>query len=401
MALALLLAAACAYSLSLAPAPGNAKEENQVTVYFPNWIVYSSSENQVKNLPWDRVDCISHAFWKIAPEGDAYPIVSTDPWADTDPANPQAHFPQYARYARQHPQVDILLSIGGWTCCGYFSQMALTAQGRASFIQSCLDTLDAYPFFIGLDIDWEYPGAARKGSGSDEGNPVMGDDKANYTLLLKELRQALDGHFGKGNKKLTVCAAAAPAILEKQDYAALFPYVDRINLMTYDMTVSSDPQTGHHTALYGEVSADSAVKYLQSKGVPAGRIAIGPPLYSHGWKLKNPDGPMIGAPAERYASGDQPYRRLMAYEKAALPEGTPGWHMGYDRQAQAAYLWNDDPASDSFRAFFTYESAQSLDAKLDYLRAHSLGGIIVWQSGGDDQAAGFPMISRIYRALHR
>ena len=385
--------------------PGSAfteaeKEEPGVTVYFPNWNIYSDSRNDVNGLPWDRLDCVNHAFWKVVPRDGGFAVESTDPWADTDPDNPVAHFPQYAECAEKYPGRQILLSIGGWTDSGYFSEMALTAESRASFIQSCLETLDAYPFLSGLDIDWEYPGVEREPEDeSDEGNPVLGDDKTNYTLLLKELREALDEHFGQGKKCLTVCAGASVGYsLSHQDYAALYPYVDRINLMTYDMAGSWEDYTGHHTALYGEVSAETAVNYLLGQGVPAEKIAIGSPLYSHGWKMNEPAQNPVGAAGE--AIDDMTWHDLIALEQAAVPEGTPGWHTGYDAEKGAAWLWNDDPASPDYLRFITYESAASLAAKLDYISERGLGGLIVWEVHGDSIDDGWPMITQMHKGLH-
>ena len=384
--------------------PGTAPAETPkggsgVTVYFPNWNIYSDNRNQAGSLPWDRLDCFNHAFWEVAPRDGGYALVSTDPWADVDPDNPDAHFTQYAECAEKYPDKKILISIGGWTDCGYFSEMALTEESRGSFIRSCLDTLDAYPFLSGLDIDWEYPGIARSGGDGDEGNPVKGDDKTNYTLLLKELREALDEHFGPESRILTVCAGASLSTLAMQDYASLHPYVDRINLMTYDMAGSWDDHTGHHTALYGSGSADAAVKYLQAQGVPAEKIAIGSPLYSHGWRMKNADQKPVGSAADSLDDGDLTWRELLPIEQAAVPEDTPGWHAGYDEKAEAAYLWNDDPSSGDYLAFYTYESARSLDAKLRYINEHSLGGLIVWQVHGDSADTDWPMITQMHDAL--
>ena len=378
-----------------------AKEAPMLTVYFPNWNVHSAAYSQVKDLPWDHLDCIHHAFWKVVRSGSGFAVCSTDPWADTDEGNPQAHFPQYARLTGRYPHVKVMLAIGGWTCSGLFSEMASTPEGRASFIQSCVDTLNVYPFLSGVDIDWEYPGVERKGSGQDEGNPVAGDDFVNYTLLLKELRAAFTAAFGARKKMITVCAGASVGTLTHQDYASLFPFVDRINLMTYDLTGAWEPCTGHHTPLYGNASADAAVKYLQSKGVPAAKIAIGAPLYSHGWKMDGASASPVGASASGLSDGDLLWSHLNRLEASAVPPGTPGWHAGYDEQARAAYLWNDDPASDSFLHFYSYESTRSLDAKLDYIFQHSLGGLIVWQSGGDDSSAGWPMLRRMHQRLHR
>jgi len=390
LSLALMLSAPVLGALPLAPSARAAAPSPRAAVYFPNWNVYSDSSQQVKNLPWDSLDCIYHAFWKVAPAGSGYAAVSTDPWADTDESNPKAHFPQYRRMAQQHPGTAVMLSIGGWTCSGYFSQMALTEESRASFIQSCLDTLEKYPFFSGIDLDWEYPGHARAASAGSEGNPVAGDDWTNYTLLLREMRAGLDARFGRGKKQLTVCAAAPVSILKKQDYASLFSFVDRINLMTYDMTDAHAAQTGHHSALYGELSADTAVKYLMRAGVPAGKICIGTPLYGHAFRISAPSAQAVGAAAQG-VSGTVPWRRLQALETAS------GWHAGYDENAQAAYLWNDDPASGDQGMFYTYESRLSLEAKLKYIKIHGLGGIIVWESGGDDES--YSMINAIRRAL--
>ena len=375
-------------------------KEPGVTVYFPNWNIYSDSRNDVNGLPWDRLDCVNHAFWKVVPRDGGFAIESTDPWADTDPDNPVAHFPQYAECAEKYPEKQILISIGGWTDSGHFSEMALTAESRTSFIRSCLETLDAYPFLSGLDIDWEYPGVEREPEDeSDEGNPVLGDDMTNYTLLLKELREALDEHYGQGKKILTVCAGASVGYsLCMQDYAALHPYVDRINLMTYDMAGSWEEYTGHHTALRGEVSAETAVNYLLDKGVPAEKIAIGSPLYSHGWKMKEPARETVGAAAE--AIDDMTWHELPALEEAAVPEGTPGWHTGYDREKDAAWLWNDDPDSPDYLHFITYESTASLAAKLAYIRERGLGGLIVWEVHGDSIDNDWPMITQMHNSLH-
>ena len=368
-----------------------------MTVYFPNWHIRSDDQAQVCLLPWDRVEGVNHAFWKAAPRDGGFALVPIDPWADFGPDNPHAHFPQYAACAERYPDKRILLSVGGWSACGSFSAMALTEESRASFIRSCLETLETWPFFSGLDIDWEYPGAARPAEGDNEGNPVLGDDKTNYTLFLKELREALDGRFGPGRKVLTVCASAGRRTLALQDYAALHPFVDRINLMTYDMAGPWDARTGHHTALYGRTSADSAVRWLLGQGVPAEKIAIGSPLYSHGWRMKEPSPDPVGAPARALKGGDLRWRELCLLERAAVPEGVPGWHAGYDAKAGAAWLWNDDPASEDFLTFYTYESAASLDAKLAYIREHRLGGLIVWEVHGDSMEDDWPMITRMHR----
>ena len=109
----------------------------------------------------------------------------------------------------------------------------------------------------------------------------------------------------------------------------------------------------------------------------------------------------VGAPAESLHDGDMRWRDLLPLENAAVPEEIPGWHTGYDPKAEAAWLWNDDPASEHYLTFYTYENAASLNAKLNYIRDHHLGGLIVWEVQGDSPDADWPMITQIHRALHR
>ena len=60
------LCAVLALTLFAGAAPAEpAKEGPGVTVYFPNWNIYSDSRQDVQGLPWDRIDCVNHAAWKI------------------------------------------------------------------------------------------------------------------------------------------------------------------------------------------------------------------------------------------------------------------------------------------------------------------------------------------------
>ena len=49
-----------------------------------------------------------------------------------------------------------MISIGGWTLSGAFSDVALTENSREIFAYSAVDFMVEYGF-DGIDIDWEYP----------------------------------------------------------------------------------------------------------------------------------------------------------------------------------------------------------------------------------------------------
>ncbi|EKC62552.1 protein containing Glycoside hydrolase, family 18, catalytic domain protein, partial [human gut metagenome] len=73
----------------------------------------------------------------------------------------------------------------------------------------------------GIDIDWEYPTSNAAGISSSP------DDTKNFTLLMRDIRKAI------GPKKLLTLATVASG--EYIDFQAILPYIDFVNIMSYDM----------------------------------------------------------------------------------------------------------------------------------------------------------------------
>jgi len=402
-----------------------------VAVYFAGWNLPKGVE--AASLPWDAVTDICHAFWAVEPvEGkqtsfqrrasglgprEQFRIVPLHPELDldctdfsqTEPGLPKNHFAQYAALTQRHPGVRVLISIGGWTRSGYFSEMAYTAQGRSSFIRECLNLLHTDPWIGGIDLDWEYPagginGERESGEPDDEGCPVFGtaqEDRENFICLLRELREAMDRDFGPGVKALTACSIGDSRGLACQDWAGAAPYLDRIQIMTYDLAGIWSGKASHTSSASQAVEAAA---YLMGLGIPGDKLCIGSPLYASPMRLTKPaGGAVLGAEIE----GARPTNlligqsQLRALEAQAVSGYTlcqeqgrwrvadtfgsdaPGWHMGYDVQLGGAYLWNDDPGSPCDRWFLSYENPLSLQAKLDAVRDLGLAGIIVWEASND------------------
>lgn len=119
---------------------------------------------------------------------------------------------------KQNPYLKVLLSVGGWESGG-FCLMARTAQGRAEFIQSCLDVTAEYGL-DGIDIDWEYP--TNGGWGAIQSCQTC---VADFQALMKELRAAMP------DKLVTIAAGASqPGSIDK----ATAENLDYINIMCYD-----------------------------------------------------------------------------------------------------------------------------------------------------------------------
>ena len=129
-----------------------------------------------------------------------------------------------------NPHLKVLLSVGGWGS-GNFSEMATDEAHRISFARSCQKVIDTYSL-DGIDIDWEYPTSSAAGISSSP------DDTKNFTLLMHDLRQAI------GTDHLLTFADYADTTYV--DYRSVLPFIDFINLMTYDM---ADPPY-HHSALF-------------------------------------------------------------------------------------------------------------------------------------------------------
>src|SRR5262249_14122871 len=162
----------------------------------------------VGHIPAAKLTHVNYAFAKIGPTGecalfDSYAAIDKfypgDKW---DAGFLRGNFHQLQILKQKHPHLKTLISVGGWTLSGPFSDVALTPASRSKFAKSCVAFATKYGF-NGVDIDWEYPVG-----GGLEGNKTRPEDKANYTLLLAELRQELDSQGKKDNKHYLLTIAA-------------------------------------------------------------------------------------------------------------------------------------------------------------------------------------------------
>jgi chitinase len=283
---------------------------------------------------------------------------------DADSAN----FVVLNRLKKDNPSLKILISVGGWGWSGGFSDMALTQERRARFIQSALDFIVKHQL-DGLDIDWEYPGLP------GAGNPYRPEDKENFTSLLKECRNALDSVGNSKRYLLTIAAAASSAYPEKTNMQEASRYLDMVNLMTYDFAGEWDNVARHHANLYpseyyewGNSVSETVSKFIQ-EGVPAEKLVVGVPFYGRGWKNVDSVNDGLGQPATGLQNVNLSYRNL---KKSYLSD--PAFKKGWDDSAKAPYLLNEDEG-----IFITYENLQSLQLKCDFARDKNLKGVMFWE----------------------
>jgi chitinase len=274
---------------------------------------------------------------------------------------------------KENPKLTVLVSVGGWTWSGNFSDMALTKHSRSLFIESAVKFVERYNL-DGLDIDWEYPGM------TGNNNKFRPEDKQNYTLLLKELR----GRFNHEQKRLhrhlvtSIATGASTDFLEHTEMSKVQRYVDTINLMSYDYYVPVwDKTTGHHAPLFTnpadpkKISADRTVHEYESAGVPANKIVLGVPFYGKNWANVSSTNHGLFQPGTEAPNSYLPYSSLASMQNN-------GYIRYWDATASAPFLYNQDA-----QIFISYEDPEALAAKCKYVLDHNLGGIMFWEYSSD------------------
>lgn len=280
---------------------------------------------------------------------------------------------------KQHPQLKVMLSLGGWGGCETCSDIFNSAENRKVFAQSTLAIIEEYQA-DGIDLDWEYPTIA----GYPAHKYAM-HDRANFTSLIEELRSAFGNRY-----ELSFAAGGFDSFLETAvDWDAIMPLLDNVNLMSYDIVNGGTPHTGHHTALYStpqqKDSTDNAVQFLLRKGVAPEKIVIGAAFYARVWEQVN-------------ANNNGLYQSGVHIDGADYKEFSTRFNSadGY------VYYWDDTAKAPSFyspskKIFATFDDKHSLAEKARYVQKHKLGGMMFWQLPHDTDKDG--LLETIYKNL--
>ncbi|WP_420604035.1 glycoside hydrolase family 18 protein [Flagellimonas sp.] len=294
---------------------------------------------------------------------------------------------------KQHPHLKVMIACGGWGADG-FSDMSHTAENREKFVKSVVAFNKEYQL-DGLDIDWEYPAIPAAGTGARP------EDKQNFTLLMKELRHALNTLERK--QTLTFASAGWKRYYKNIEIKEVMKHVDYMNVMTYDQIGSTSPFTGHHTALglieekdvqgtpaweyleerkeemkkrgytYEPRSAEKIVDFCIENGVKPEQLVIGGAFYGRAWKGVPPNNNGLYQPNSGSHIGWSGYRQIRKEF-----ESNKNYKRYWDPVAKAPYLYS---ATDSI--FISYDDSVSVRLKTEYALSKKLGGIMFWQLGND------------------
>jgi chitinase len=271
---------------------------------------------------------------------------------------------------KRNPSLKVILSLGGWTGCKTCSEVFSKIKARNEFANSVFQLLK-YFGADGIDLDWEYPAIA-----GPPGHPFALTDRENFTKLIKTLRKRLGWKY-----EISFAAGGFRTYLEKSiDWNAVMPLVDKVNLMSYDLVHGYSTVTGHHTPLYStsqqQESADFAIRYLDSIGVPLKKVIIGAAFYGRTWENVPDINNGLYQPGK--------FQSFIDYKR--LPEVFSGEHdfvFYRDTIAEAPYAY-----SRKKKTYLTFDDPRSVAAKTRYAKEKKLGGIMFWELSIDQFSGG-------------
>ena len=271
-----------------------------------------------------------------------------------------------------NPDLKILISVGGWSWSENFSDAVLTESSRRKFARTNTAIVADYDL-DGVDIDWEYPGMR----GQD--NVFRPEDKENFTLMFKAIREELDILSEETGKKylLTTAIPCFTRFIELTEMDRASQYLDYINLMAYDFYVNGDT-AGHHSNLFPsenydrEQSGDRALKEYTQAGVPKEKLVLGIPFYGRSWYMTTADNHGINRPVDSLARGGG-----YTFVKDSIAS-RPGFVRYWDDKAKVPYLFNSETLQ-----LVSFDDEESVKLKCAYVKENNMAGVMFWQYASD------------------
>jgi len=149
------------------------------------------------------------------------------------------------------------------------------------------------------------------------------------------------------------------------------PLLDKVNLMSYDLVNGYSKLTGHHTPLYSnnfqKESADNAVRFLDSIGVPLNKLIIGAAFYAREWDS------VSNIANGLYQAGR--FHNFIPYNQfPELLATDSGFIFFRDTVSKAPYAY-----SVAKNRYATFDDPVSIREKTKYAMEKGLGGIMFWE----------------------
>jgi chitinase len=279
----------------------------------------------------------------------------------------------------------VIIAIGGWGDTSGFSNGAENNGTRATYAKNVAAMLESTGA-DGVDIDWEYPG----GNGDDykqTPNSQKVDEIQQYPEFLAQLRAAIGP-----NKELSIAVpglARDMIAFTQETGPKIWPSVDIINVMAYDLMNRRDNVTKHASSVEG---AKASVQNYLDIGAPADKINLGFPFYAKWFKTASDcSSQPLGCPTmplEDAQGADTGNSGSMTFE--ANPVDTPpaGVAESWTR-AQAGGKLDEQAGGEYFfdaqeNIFWTWDTEDIIEQKFtDIIDPLKVGGAMAWSLGED------------------
>jgi chitinase len=360
------------------------------TAYYP---AYATGTMPISAIPFGSMTHVVH--FALVPRADGS-------LSDPDRLRSQTSALVSAAHAAG---VKALLGVGGDTGSGAPAgfQAATGSAHRANLVKNIVSVVKS-GHYDGVDVNWE--------------SLRFPTDAANFRALIKDLRKALDQGSAATRLLLTYPAGTAGGSDDYRKNAELVAPIqssfDQINLQTY---VMGGPFPGwvtwHNSPLYTgscrfkttggpPPSVDSTVHAFVAANVSKRRLGIGIQLAGVDWVGgSGTDTGGVSKPCQAWSysgvkhdgsdqdigapSYDGGWNFVNVSDVVRQYTAANGYVAGFDSEAMVPYLGKDASGSAGDH-FVSYENAQSIQAKGDYIKAQGLGGTIVFEVTQDYQS---------------
>lgn len=385
-----------------------AQSNPQIVGYFPSWKVHERNDllrPSNDNVDFSKYTMLNYAFFKVDSTGN---ITGNHAWIDSicikgelnwtktqttlDTRIPTRQLeelmfkgdenwdrifepyykPNTSLIDRAHLWgVPVLVSIGGPEYSGVFPKMAANPENRKRFAEECVRILRQNKF-DGIEIHWQFPGYS-----PNNGTP---DDKKNFTLLLKDVRSALDEYSEKIKYPflLTASLGASENNMENIEWKKVSSILDYINISTYQYS-GQWGRTAHHLAPllstndneYETSYSDVYNRLTKLHNVPKSKVNIGIGYFGRSINFDKGSAALNATNSVDYTKKNTPKDSLIP--QYILANDTTAFIERWDTLALAPYLINHDKS-----VFISFENQRSIQLKTNYIKRTDLAGITIW-----------------------
>ncbi len=258
----------------------------------------------------------------------------------------------------------VLLSIGGDTS---FSRMVADTAKRNRFVSTLTSYIISH-HYDGADFDWEVPASSA--------------DSTGLLVLMKQTYEAFQA------ADTTLLITMAMARCRWRNYPVLNQYVNWYNFMGYCFDQGGSGKSGYNAALYNDnigndYSVNAGILAVSGESnplIPRNKLVLGVPFFGTQFNSATFNAPFTIEIGKEYSD---------VY--TMLHSG--GWIYHFDNIAKVPYLTNGS-------SVVTYDDSMSIALKCQYMKAHNMSGIMIWEIAQDIVGSTQPLLDDIWEQLN-